>query len=226
LVLMSSLAVHASTGHLDDDESAPRDRTDMPYALSKRLAEDYVLDPELDGKLEGTVIRPGLLPFGPRDHTTFDKMARALRAGRMPVTGLGDSVLCTVYARNLAFGTALAGRHENGAGEVFVITDDVKTTWKAVLDRFADALGAPRTRLCVPRPVAQAAAMVVESAWDAFKVKTPPPVTLYRVGITLKDFHFTCDKAKRVLGYRPPVPMDQAVHETAAWFLAAEPDSH
>lgn len=220
LVLVSSVAVHASTGHLHGREDAARDRTHPPYALSKRLAEDLVLDPRLAGRLEGVVVRPGLVPFGPRDRLFSLGAARALRAGRLPLVGGGRTRLGTAYVENLAAGLALATEHPAAAGQTYVMGDDGTPTWLEFLGALARALDAPAPRGAVPWALAHALATGVEGLWGALGVRTPPPLTRYRVGLLRADFHFSSEKAKQELGYAPRVTWAEGVERTAAWCRA------
>jgi nucleoside-diphosphate-sugar epimerase len=217
LVLMSSLAVHRSSGHRDATEDTPRDRTDLPYAESKRRAEDLVLDPRLDGRLEAVVIRPGLVPFGPGDRLTSLGLARALRGGNLPLIGGGRATLCTSYVGNLVPGVALAGEVAAAAGQTLILTDDGHPTWADLFGALARALGAPPPRWSLPWAPAHAAAAVVEAAYGLLRIYALPPITRYRVDLWRHDFHFCSARAKRVLGYAPTVGLREGAQRTMDW---------
>ncbi len=217
LVLMSSLAVHRSTGHLDATEDTPRDRRELPYALSKIRCEDLVLDPRLTGRLEGVVIRPGLVPFGPGDLLTSLGLARALARGKLPLIAGGRTVICTSYIENLVPGVALAGELDGAAGETLVLTDDGHPTWADLLGAFARALGAPSPRLSLPWPAAWTAALAVEGIWTLLGISALPPLTRYRVGLWRHSFHFTNARARRVLGYEPRTSLEEGARRTMEW---------
>lgn len=217
LVLMSSLAVHRSTGHRDATEDTPRDRRSLPYADSKRRSEDIVLDPRLADRLEGVVIRPGLVPFGPGDRLTSLGLARALRSGKLPLIGGGRTAICTSYIENLIPAVALAGEVAAAAGQTLILTDDGHPTWADLLGAFARALGAPPPRLSLPWPVAQAAALGVEGVWTLLRLSALPPITRYRVGLWRHDFHFSGARAKQLLGYEPTVDLEEGAQRTMDW---------
>ncbi|NOZ02687.1 MAG: NAD-dependent epimerase/dehydratase family protein, partial [Deltaproteobacteria bacterium] len=164
MVLVSSIAVHrlGPGGIPDGDEGLPRDNLGMPYARSKILAEDALMEAHREGRIEGVVVRPALFPFGPHDRTTFMPLAANLSSYRH-VSG-GRAVMCYSYVGNLAHGIALAGEVPQSAGGTYVISDGVKTTWKDLMDHVCDALGRPRIRRSVPFSVAYAAASLVEYA--------------------------------------------------------------
>ncbi|MFH2010937.1 MAG: NAD-dependent epimerase/dehydratase family protein [bacterium] len=217
LVLMSSLAVHASTGHRNATEDTQRDRNDLPYAVSKRLAEDIVLDPRLHGRLEGVVIRPGLVPFGPGDQLTSLNLARALGSGRLPLINGGRAAICTSYVENLVPGVALAGQRSEAAYETLVLADDGAPTWADLFGSLARELGAPPPPFSLPWSVTQVAATALEGAFHLLSIQASPPITRYRVGLWRHDFHFTSARAKRVLGYRPTIGLDEGVRRTIGW---------
>lgn len=217
LVLMSSLAVHRSTGHRDATEDTPRDRTSLPYAESKRLSEDIVCDPRLAGRLESVVIRPGLVPFGPGDRLTSLGLARALRTGRLPLIGGGRTAICTSYVENLAPGVAQAGERDAAAGQTLIITDDGHPTWADLFGAFARGLDAPPPRLSLPWMPVHVAATAVEVLYGLLGIRAMPPITRYRVGLWRYDFHFSNARAKQVLGYEPKVGLEEGARRTMDW---------
>lgn len=218
LVLMSSLAVHASSGHRQATEETPRDRRDLPYANSKRRSEDLVLDQRLSGRLEGVVIRPGLAPFGPRDRLFSASLCRILRKGGvLPLVRGGTTALCTSYVENLAKGVALATEHPGAAGEVLVMADDGEPSWREFFGAFAEALGVRPRFPALPWAPVHLAAHAMELAWGAARVTRPPPLTRYRVDLMRHDFHFSSRRAKALLGYSPEVSLKEGVARTVAW---------
>jgi 2-alkyl-3-oxoalkanoate reductase len=217
VVLMSSLAVHRSTGHRDGVEEAPRDRRSLPYAESKRLSEDIVRDPRLTGRLESVVIRPGLVPFGPGDRLASLGLARALRSGWLPLISGGRTAICTSYVENLAPGVALAGEREAAAGQTLILTDDGHPTWAELFGAFARELGVQPPRLSLPWTPVHAAATAVEALYGLLGIWALPPITRYRVGLWRYDFHFSNARAKRMLGYEPTIGLEEGARRTMDW---------
>lgn len=216
-VLVSSLAVHASSGHLQGTETAPRDRRGLPYADSKRVAEDIVLSPAIRSRLQGVVIRPGLVPFGPRDRLFSAPLCRALERGVLPLIRGGRAHLCTSYVENLAHGLVLAVESPDAVGQVFVMADDGAPTWRAYFSGVARALGVSVRFPPVPWAPLHGAAWAMERAYGRLPLRGAPPLTRYRVDLMRRDFHFSSEKARRVLGYAPSVGLGEAVRRTVAW---------
>ena len=217
LVLVSSLAVHDSRGHRDAREDRPRDREGLPYAESKRQAEDVVLDPRLRDRLESVVVRPGLVPFGPRDRLFSLQLCQVLRGPLLPLINGGRTVLCTSYVENLAGGIALAAERPEAAYETLNLTDDGAPTWADFFGAFARELGAsPRTPGLPWAPI-HGVARLLEMVWGLAGLRAAPPLTRYRVDLMRYDFHFSSARAKRVLGYSPTVDLQEGVRRTVAW---------
>lgn len=217
-VLMSSLAVHASRGHREGREDAPRDRRDLPYARSKAAAEDLVLDPGLAGRLEAVVIRPGLVPFGPRDRLFSLAACRLLgRGAPFPLVRGGRTAICTSYVENLAEGVALAAERPEAAGERFVMGDDGAPSWADLFGALCRALDVRPRFPAVPWAPVHLAAHGMELLWSAARVRSAPPLTRYRVDLMRHDFHFASDHAKGILGYTPRVDLEEGARRTVAW---------
>jgi nucleoside-diphosphate-sugar epimerase len=217
-VHMSTLAVHRFTGHVDADENVPADAATFGYGASKIEAERLVRAAHAAGRLETTIVRPGAVIFGPRDTTAFVHLAPALERGALPLVDGGRPLTCYSYAENLADGLIAAAARPEASGETFVITDDLKIRLGDLFGALCEELGAPRSFRSVPAPLALAAGWLLDALWRLAGAKDPPPAHRYRVGIVARDFHFSCAKAKRVLGYAPRVPLREGLRRTVAWY--------
>jgi nucleoside-diphosphate-sugar epimerase len=122
------------------------------------------------------------------------------------------------YVENLADGLILAGTVGDVAGEVYVITDGVKLTWRAYFEKLTVALDVPPPRISVSPVLAYAAASMLESVYRLFHIRRRPPLTRYLVTHLSRDFHFSIAKARRELGYEPCVGVDEAIRRTAEWY--------
>jgi len=201
-VLISSVAVHRYSGFRNaDPREVPRDNLRESYAHSKIMAEDLVR--EADG-VEGVIVRPGLWPFGPRD-PNFRRIARALEQGVLPMVVIGDSVINTAYAENLALGIRLALETPEAAHRSYVIADDGMPSWRELLTELARLLGEHPPRLRLPGTPTKALARGVEATWGALFPRNEPPMTRYRAGLMTHDVHFSIQHAVKELGYRPAV---------------------
>ncbi len=217
-VLLSSLAVHRFIGYIDADESTPADQDRYPYSASKVAAERAVRAAQDTGRIATTIIRPGAVIHGPEDTTSFILMAPLLKKGSWPHVGGGRPLMCYSYVENLADGLILAGTLSQGASETFVITDDLRLTWKAYVTALMRAFQVKEKSFSVPVPIARAAGITTELLFRLVRAKNPPPITDYRTALVSRDFHFSCEKAKRMLGYQPTVPFEEGLRRIVEWY--------
>lgn len=218
LVHLSSLAVHRFTGHLDADESVPADQRRYPYGASKAEAERLVERAGRAGELESVIVRPGVVVFGSHDMTAFVHMAPLLAKGRWTHVSGGRPFMCYSYVENLAAGLELCGGTEAAAGQAFVITDDIRLRWKEFMAAVIAAFGVRERSLSFPAPLARAAGIGAEWLFRLLRSHRPPPITDYRTALVSRDFHFGCEKAKRLLGYRPEVGFREGLRRTVEWY--------
>jgi nucleoside-diphosphate-sugar epimerase len=111
----------------------------------------------------------------------------------------------------------LCGSHEKAAGEIFIIADKWKITWRELFELFCRELKVKPPRLSVPAPIAFAAGFMNETAARLFGWGEPK-LTRYRVSVPAADSYFSSEKARRLLGYSEKVDLEEAVKRTALWY--------
>jgi nucleoside-diphosphate-sugar epimerase len=213
-VQMSSIAVHRYRGIKGADENWPRDGFDFPYAVSKIKAENYVIGIGQNTGMEVTIIRPGVFPFGPNDTTSFYQMAEAMEHGVFGYINSGRARVSINYVENLAEGMILAGTLPAGANQTFIIEDGLTPTWRELTEKFADALGCTRPWLSLPYAIAYPVAWTMDALFRAVKAEKPPPLTRYRIKVVARDLVFNGEKARRMLGFKPGVGLDEGIART------------
>lgn len=219
-VFMSSLAVHTYRGHSAGDEDTPRDQEVFEYGCSKRAGEEIVERASRAGAVETVIIRPGLFPFGPRDRNGFARIAASLESGRFPVVNGGRAVVCTAYVENLAEGVAIAGERPDAAGRTYVISDGRRVSWRQLLDAISGALEVPCTYTDVPSVLAYPVAVLWEGLNGLLFPDRDPTLTRYRVAVAARDLFFDAGRARRDLGWKPRVGLEEAIERTVAWYRA------
>ncbi|HAR44750.1 MAG TPA: hypothetical protein DCS05_00895 [Nitrospiraceae bacterium] len=217
-VHISTAAVHGFRGFRSADETFPFADTPFAYCETKQIAEQWLFDLARSTTMAVTAIRPGNV-FGPRDHTFIEKYLDALMAGKIAYIDEGVHWTCPVYVENLVEGIVRACFEPGAAGEAMLLTDGLQITWKEFTEPFADLLGVKRPRHSVPYRVAYALAFFLEAAYKLFRISTPPLLTRYRISNGGRDYHFSIEKAKRLLKYGPSVGFDVSVQRTVTWYL-------
>lgn len=217
-VLMSSLAVHRYSGHPRGDEDTPADNETMPYGVSKRQAEQVLLEAHAAGRIETVSVRPGVFLFGPHDVRHFVPVARSVERGWLPLLDGGGARLCTSYVENLVHGVRLCLESPAAAGRTYVVADPEVVTWRELFGRIARALGVRPPRLDLPSRPVLAAARVLERLVPLIGAHRDPGLTEYRIRLVSSDIVFGSDRAKRELGYAPLVDLEEGIRRTVAWY--------
>ena len=218
LLHVSTLGVHTYRPTFGGDETAPLDSNLNYYCIYKRLGEQAVRDCIRVGSMPITIVRPPLFPFGPRDTTSFYALAEALEKGLYQYINGGNGRVCVGYVDNLVDGMVAASEHPDAVGEVFNISDDGAYSWRDIMGAFCGELGAKPPRFSIPSAVLYPIAALMMGLWTAFPLPGEPALTFYRVKVSSGDLYFNNEKAKRVLGWKPKVPFDEAVRKTVEWY--------
>lgn len=213
--------VHLSTanaggyGRRDLDEERRGTRASSPYSRSKRAAERAAGLHAARRGVQLTILRPSAV-YGPGDRRWTLPMLRRIDAGTWALVDGGRARLTPLYVGNLARAAVLA--LERRAPGIFILTDDVTMTWRQFTVRCARALGvSPRARsvpYALARPMAEAAELLGKMA----RLRRPPLITRYRVIRAARDFHYRCDRARSVLGYRPDRDVDAHLRACVDWY--------
>ena len=182
-----------------DDVPHPVD----PYGVSKLEAEKLLLQLAQKTNMEVVIIRP-VLVYGPGVKANFLRMMSWLQKGvPLPLKAL-DNQRSLVAIDNLVDLIATCLHHPAAANQVFLASDGEDISISSLLQRTGVALG--------------------KSAW-----LIPVPVMVLRAGARLAGqdavMQRLCDslqvdisKTRRVLGWTPPVKMDDALEKTAQHF--------
>lgn len=217
VVHVSSLAVHPYTGHPAGTEDTARGCDINAYTRSKNRAEDLVL--AYADRLFTTIIRPGVVPYGPGDRLSLPGIVDAVSRGLYRHVGGGRARVSLSYVGNLADGMVLAARRAGSSGETFVLSDEV-VTWRGFVDAISATFGLAAPAGSVPYALAWAGAVGLESAYRWLPLRGAPPLTRYRVSLFRGDLVFPPDKACRMLGYAPRVGLAEGLARTRDWMRA------
>ncbi|HEY2911520.1 MAG TPA: NAD-dependent epimerase/dehydratase family protein [Gemmataceae bacterium] len=216
LVLTSSVvAVGATRGPqtLDESASFTLDRLKVGYVHAKRAAEVEALSAAASGR-DVVVVNPGYL-FGPVDPGPSVMGRYCLRVWRGKIPFVAKGGINAVDVRDVAAGHLLAA--ERGlSGRRYILGGENLTNQEvaAVLVR---AAGRQRHFPRVPHWAFAGLAAACE-VHGRFMGKEPfPSMETARVGRLY--WHFSSDRAKRELGYRPR-PFSQTAADAFAWHQA------
>jgi len=184
-----------------DDTPAPQD----PYGVSKMEAEQALRAVASETGLEVVIIRP-VLVYGPGVKANFRSMMSWLSKGVPLPLGATGNKRSLVAVDNLVDLIATCIEHPAAANQTFLVSDGEDLSTTQLLQRMGSALGRPARLLPVPASLLQAGAAMLGRRAIAQRL-----CGSLQVDIT---------KTRELLGWTPPVSVDNALRRTAHAFAA------
>ena len=201
------------------DEASPY-RPHAGYGRSKMLMEKELNDAHARGLVEAVIVRPTWFygPNQPPRQTTFFTM---VKEGKAPIVGGGNGRRSMTYVDNGALGLMLAAARDEAAGETYWIADERPYTMNEIVDTIEELLeGEFGMEVAHKRLRLPSLASEVAHGVDA---------TLQRAGLYNQKIHVlsemnktiacSVEKARRELGYEPPVALREGMRRSIAWCL-------
>lgn len=182
-----------------DDPPAPAD----PYGISKHEAEQVLLRIGREAGMEIVVIRPPLV-YGPGVKANFEAMMRWLLRGVPLPFGAIHNRRTLVGLDNLIDLIVACLSHPRAANEVFLAGDAEDLSTPDLLRRLAQALGVPSRLIRVPPSILESAAALLGKRVVAQRL--------------CGNLQVDISKARRLLGWAPPVPVDEGLRRAASHF--------
>jgi nucleoside-diphosphate-sugar epimerase len=220
IVYCSTVGVYGlNFQYLPIDESHPYGTRLSYYHLSKRLAEEIVLN----SGLPVITVRPGWI-YGPwDDNGGVTQMLIKLARRRFAFVGEGRNRVHPVYIDDVVDGILAAGRSDQ-YGEVFLLLGPEPVTFVDYVRAMCRALGIPGPRLHIPYIIGRLSCYVLEPLWLAknrMLGKGPlgdkPPMTRDTLAGISADGVYDISKAQRLLGHTPRVGVDEGLARTVEW---------
>jgi nucleoside-diphosphate-sugar epimerase len=185
-------------------EDVPRPQD--PYGISKLEAEQGLLQLARETGMEVTVVRPPLV-YGPGVQANFRSMLRWLKRGvPLPLAAVRNR-RTLVALDNLVDLLVVCLEHPAAANQVLLAGDGEDLSTPQLLRRAAAALGTRAHLLPVPTALLAAGA------------------TLAGKGDVVRrlcgSLQLDTGKTRQVLGWTPPVGVDEALARTAREFIAS-----
>lgn len=185
-----------------DDKPAPID----PYGISKREAEEGLLTLAHASKMQVVVIRAPLV-YGPGVKANFAALMRLLRSGIPLPLGSIHNRRTLVALENLVDLIVTCIGHPAAANETFLAGDPEDLSTTDLLRRLGNALGRPARLISVPADWVEFGASLIGQRAIAHRL--------------CRSLQVDIGKTSQVLGWRPPIDVDAALHRTASQFLTA-----
>jgi nucleoside-diphosphate-sugar epimerase len=207
LVFVSTAKVHGEASppgrpFTEADPPAP----DGPYAISKAEAEAELAALGRERGLEVAIVRPPLV-YGPGVRGNVLALMRLVDRGLpLPLGAVGNR-RSLVGVRNLADLLARCIEAPEAAGQTVLASDGPPMSTPELIRRIAAALGRPARLVPLPPALLSTAAALAGQRAAAARL----------VG----SFEVDSGRARDLLGWAPPVPVEEELAATAAWFRKA-----
>ena len=184
----------------EGDAAAPED----PYGRSKWSAERALDEMSRAAGLEVAVVRPPLV-YGPGVKANFLRLLRLIDRGVPLPFGSVHNLRSLVSVWNLCDLVTRCVGHPAAAGETFLVSDQRDLSTPELIRSMAEAMGRPARLFPVPEGALRWAARLLRQG----------DVLERLIGSLQVD---SC-KATRLLGWTPPISVEEGLRRTAAWYL-------
>lgn len=172
-----------------------------PYGVSKWQAEQALLRISRDTGLEVVIIRPPLV-YGPGVKANFATLMRAVQGGWPLALGSVQNRRSLVALDNLVDLILKCVVHPDAANQTFLVSDGQDLSTTELVRGLARAANMPARLMPVPVWALRAGATLLGMEGEVQRLCGSLQVDI--------------SKAERVLGWRPPVSVDEALRRAVA----------
>jgi len=187
------------------------------YAKTKYLAEQLVLGSADDGGTEGVVLRFPVV-YGPLDRGNVARLIKSVHGRHFFYFGAGDCLRSMISAKNAAEAAVRAAFEPQAANEVFCVTDGRDYTMNELVDYICHAFGMNWRPYHVPKFLADSAGWFGDVLYKLARI--PFPVDSNKVRKLSRSLTFSCEKAKRILGYVPLETLEEGIRREVEWLYS------
>ncbi len=212
-IYCSTCGVHGNIERPPADEDAPIAPADY-YQRTKYEAEPLV-KAYVDKGLPSLILRPAAI-YGPGDPERFFMIFKRVAKGSFPMFGNGKTLYHPLYIDNLVDAFVLAMESARGDGREYLIADEEYYSIEEIVREVGNALEIPLKIHHYPVTPLVIAGHIMEKACKPFRIT--PPIFPRRVDWYRQNRAFDVSRAKRELGYKSRVKLDEGLRRTAAWY--------
>ena len=176
-----------------------------PYGVSKYEAEMGLRALSEETGMEVVIIRSPLV-YGPGVKANFLSIMKWLELGvPLPLGGMTKNLRSFVFLDNLVDLIVTCISHPAAANQTFLVSDDKDLSTTALLEKMAIVMGRPSRLFAVPAILISLGARLIGM----------PDISQRLSG----SLQVEIKKTKDLLGWSPPVSMDEGLRQTAEHFL-------
>lgn len=189
------------------------------YRRSKTAAEKIARRFQRGDEIAVSIVRPALI-LGERDAAMLPGIVAYLKTSTPVYMGNGNNILPCVYGGDVADLCILAATDPKGAGETYIAVNPERVTQRDMFAAVAEVTGRPAPKRSAPLRLLYAAAAAMEANARRKGWSHRPELTRFTVNLIGLDYREDPSKAITQLGWRPEVPMREAVRRSVEWSRA------
>jgi nucleoside-diphosphate-sugar epimerase len=163
------------------------------------------------------IIRPSVV-FGPDNPTNTNvyRLINAIHHNKFVMVGKGDAIKATSYIENLVAATCFLVQRMKEGVQTFIYVDEPKLSTADMIQQVCSLLEKRPPRWRIPLGVAIPLAQLFDIV--AAVTRKDLPITAARIRKFCRSTNFD-GSALRTLGFRQPVPVEDALRRTVQWYL-------
>ncbi|MCB9030598.1 MAG: NAD-dependent epimerase/dehydratase family protein [Deltaproteobacteria bacterium] len=219
LIYTSSPSVIADgKDHRGIDESYPYPKKHAAfYPETKAEAERRVLAANSE-KFKTIALRPHLI-FGPGDTGLGPTVIERAQAGKLIIIGPGKNLVDFTYIddcveAHLNAYQALSEKPEVVSGKAYFVSQGEPTKMWEWINKVLSLNGLSPVKKSVPYSIAMLLSSAIEFFSKVMPLKLKPTLTPFLVSQMSCDHYFSIERAKRDLGYKPTISIDEGLEKT------------
>ena len=204
----SSISVYGEHGGQIVDETF-HPSPDSHYGKSKLLAEEFCS--EYCSRFPIILLRFGMV-YGPGFEDRYEKVLEYIEKGKMKVLGDGTNRLPFVHINDVVSAVLAALDASIPSGSAYNIVGPDAYTQEEIYRMAAQELGVAPPKEHASPYLAKFAAMSLSAA-ASLSFGKPPSVTVEHIRRLTLDRAYSCEKAKKELGWEPKVKLKEGIAE-------------
>jgi nucleoside-diphosphate-sugar epimerase len=187
------------------------------YAKTKYLAE-IEIDKAFQEGLPTITIRPRAI-FGPGDNAILPRLIRVCEKGVFPKIGNGDVEIDLTYVENVVDALLLClSSEESTLGAKYNITNGVRVNLYDMIDDVMGQLNKTTKFRNISTKKAFFIARLLEYSSTFCLGGKEPLLTRYTVSVLSQSQTLSIEKARRELGYRPAISIEDGTKKFVEWW--------
>jgi nucleoside-diphosphate-sugar epimerase len=208
----SSVGIYGEITNSPANEDTPCN-PDLVYEDTKLKGERTVIDYYKDSGFPIVIIRP-VWVYGPGCHRT-GKLFKSIEKGRFLFIGNGETLRHCVYISDMLNAFELCAIKDEAIGEAFIIGDNKAISINELVINISYTIGGDLPNIRVPLSLMYPLCIFFEKVFKLLKKE--PPFSRRSLKFFTNNTSFDISKAKKLLGYKPMVDLDEGLKRTNRW---------